>query len=103
MSNYIPVWEITFNKKSYKPSADPDEQDIIIGLPDDEAEKLLELGAIKKVPGGKRVDTPSGEDKPLDRMNKAELLAKAQEMGVDANEAMTNREIVSAIEAKAQE
>lgn len=42
--------------------------------------------------------TPKGE-KPLERMNTAELLEKAAELGMDISEATTNKQRVEAIQA----
>lgn len=47
------------------------------------------------------IEEASGEatGKPLGQMNKAELLAKALELGINAPDGATNKEIVALIEA----
>lgn len=69
--------------------------------------RLQELGAIgnppKSQPEPEEVEEDEGsdadesEDKPLSRMNKEELLAAAEEAGLDVDESMTNKELAAAI------
>lgn len=74
--------------------------------PEDEAKKLLAKGAVKEAKGAKKADVKETDttetapkEKALRDMNKAELLAKAEEVGVEADETMTKKQLVTAIES----
>lgn len=56
------------------------------------------VGVTPAPPAPPEPPTPSGE-KPLERMNTAELLEKAAELGMDISEATTNKQRVEAIQA----
>ena len=47
-------------------------------------------------PAGLQAEEPA---KPLDKLNKAELLEAAEAAGVEADESMTKRQIVEALES----
>jgi hypothetical protein len=61
-----------------------------------EGDALVSLGALEPVP-----DDAEPAQKPLARMNRAELTAAAGAAGVEIAPGMTNKQVVAAIEAKA--
>jgi len=77
------------------------------GLSEKEVERLLKERFIRKVEldeDDKKSGNGGGNgDKPLDRMNKAELTAKAAELGIEVTEAMTKAEILRLITEKLAE
>jgi hypothetical protein len=63
-----------------------------------QAEALGQAERAKKLKA--RLDELEGdESKPLDKLNKAELLEAAEAAGVEADESMTKKQIVAALEA----
>jgi hypothetical protein len=63
-----------------------------------QAEALGQAERAKKLKA--RLDELEGdESKPLDKLNKAELLEAAEAAGVEADESMTKKQIVEALES----
>lgn len=64
----------------------------------EKADLLLQEGKVKLVEDEKK-DKP---EKPINKMNKKELLAKAKEMGIEVTEDMSNKEIVDKLTGEAE-
>jgi hypothetical protein len=63
-----------------------------------QAEQLGQTERAKKLKA--RLDELEGDEpKPLDKRNKAELLEAAEAAGVEADESMTKKQIVEALES----
>lgn len=95
---YRAVHHVNFNKKLYEPGAA-----ITFGEGDEKARAdLLAAGAILAGKGASAAPDSSGDgadEKPLGKLNKAELTAIAEAEGVTIAEGETNKAIVQAIEA----
>lgn len=64
--------------------------------------RLNEIGAIRNPKSAEETNTTEApkSEKPLNKMNKDELLAKCTELGIEANEEITNAELIELIETK---